>query len=164
MGLFLKDINLKGKTALITGATKGLGRGTAQAIAEAGGDIIAIGRNQSELNSLGKINCDAFSNVSARKKYTQKFDTKRSGQVNAFLVFMDRASLLPCYKSWSEGEKIASDPIPLDLRAKIVSFKLENGKLYLAIEDIRTSRDVHQLNYELITEENLQQQLRVLRA
>ncbi len=55
MGIFLKDINLKGKTALITGATKGLGRGTAQAIAEAGGDIIAIGRNQSELQSLGKI-------------------------------------------------------------------------------------------------------------
>ena len=43
------------KTALITGATKGLGRGTAQAIAEAGGDVIAIGRNQNELNSLGKI-------------------------------------------------------------------------------------------------------------
>ncbi len=55
MGLFLKEINLKGKTALITGATKGLGRGTAQAIAEAGGDIIAIGRNQNELNSLGEI-------------------------------------------------------------------------------------------------------------
>jgi NAD(P)-dependent dehydrogenase (short-subunit alcohol dehydrogenase family) len=55
MGIFLKDINLKGKTALITGATKGLGRGTAQAIAEAGGDIIAIGRDQSELNSLKKI-------------------------------------------------------------------------------------------------------------
>ena len=54
MGLFLKDINLKGKTALITGATKGLGRGTGLAIAEAGGNIIAIGRNQSELNSLGK--------------------------------------------------------------------------------------------------------------
>ena len=55
MGIFLKDINLKGKTALITGATKGLGRGAAEAIAEAGGDIIAIGRNQSELNSLSKI-------------------------------------------------------------------------------------------------------------
>ena len=55
MGIFLKDINLKGKTAMITGATKGLGRGTAEAIAEAGGDIIAIGRNQNELNSLGKI-------------------------------------------------------------------------------------------------------------
>ena len=54
MGIYLKDINLKGKTALITGATKGLGRGAAEAIAEAGGNIIAIGRNQSELDSLGK--------------------------------------------------------------------------------------------------------------
>ncbi|MDB9752395.1 SDR family oxidoreductase [Pelagibacteraceae bacterium] len=54
MGIFLKDMSLKGKTALVTGATKGLGRGAAEAIAEAGGDIIAIGRNQSELNSLGK--------------------------------------------------------------------------------------------------------------
>ena len=54
MGIFLKDMSLKGKTALITGATKGLGRGAAEAIGEAGGNIIAIGRNQSELNSLGK--------------------------------------------------------------------------------------------------------------
>jgi NAD(P)-dependent dehydrogenase (short-subunit alcohol dehydrogenase family) len=54
MGIFLKDINLKGKTALITGATKGLGRGAAVAIAEAGGNIIAIGRNQLELNTLKK--------------------------------------------------------------------------------------------------------------
>ena len=55
MGLFLKDISLKGKTALITGATKGLGRGAAIAIAQAGGNIIAVGRNQTELNSLEKI-------------------------------------------------------------------------------------------------------------
>ena len=54
MGIFLQDINLKGKTALITGATKGLGRGAALAIAEAGGNVIAIGRNQSELDSLKK--------------------------------------------------------------------------------------------------------------
>ena len=54
MGIFLKEMSLKGKTALITGATKGLGRGAAEAIAEAGGNIIAIGRNQSELDSLGK--------------------------------------------------------------------------------------------------------------
>ena len=54
MGIFLKDINLKGKTALITGATKGLGRGATKAIAQVGGNVIAIGRNQSELKSLGK--------------------------------------------------------------------------------------------------------------
>ena len=55
MGIFLKDINLKGKTALITGATKGLGRGAAISLAQAGGNIIAVGRNQSELDSLSKI-------------------------------------------------------------------------------------------------------------
>ena len=54
MGIYLKDINLKGKTALITGATKGLGRGAAIAIAEAGGNVIAIGRNQKELDTLRK--------------------------------------------------------------------------------------------------------------
>ena len=54
MGIYLKDINLKGKTALVTGATKGLGRGAAIAMAEAGGNIIAIGRNQKELNTLKK--------------------------------------------------------------------------------------------------------------
>ena len=82
MGLFLKNINLKGKTALITGATKGLGRGTAQAIAEAGGNVIAIGRNQIELNSLGKIikklrvkyvsfNCDV-NNFNRIKRFISK--------------------------------------------------------------------------------------------
>ena len=55
MGIFLKDIELKGKTALITGATKGIGRATALAVAQVGGNIIAVGRNQSELDSLGKL-------------------------------------------------------------------------------------------------------------
>ena len=52
MGLFLKDMDLKGKTSLITGATKGIGRGTAIALAQAGSNIIAVGRNQNELDSL----------------------------------------------------------------------------------------------------------------
>ena len=82
MSIFLKNIDLKGKTALITGATKGLGRGTAQAIAEAGGNVIAIGRNQIELNSLGKIikklrvkyvsfNCDV-NNFNRMKSFISK--------------------------------------------------------------------------------------------
>ena len=54
MGKFLKDINLKNKVAVVTGATKGIGRATAIALHQVGANIVAIGRNQSELNSLRK--------------------------------------------------------------------------------------------------------------
>jgi len=84
MSIFLKDINLKGKTALVTGATKGLGRGAAIAIAEAGGNIIAIGRNQLELDSLKKeikklkvnytsFNCD-INNYNHIKSFISKLN------------------------------------------------------------------------------------------
>ena len=82
MGIFLKDINLKNKTALITGATKGIGRGTSIALAQAGANIIAIGRNQPELITLGKtikklkvkyewFNCDV-NNYISMKTYINK--------------------------------------------------------------------------------------------
>ena len=82
MSMFLKDINLKGKTALITGATKGIGRGTAVAIAQAGGNIIAVGRNQKDLDSLAKeikklnvkfnyFNCDV-NNYNSMKLFISK--------------------------------------------------------------------------------------------
>ena len=54
MGKFLKDINLKNKVAVVTGATKGIGRATAIALHQVGANIVAIGRNQVELNTLKK--------------------------------------------------------------------------------------------------------------
>ena len=89
MSLFLKKINLKGKTTLITGATKGLGRGTAQAIAEAGGDVIAIGRNQSELNSLGKII------KKLRVKYTSfNCDVNNFNRIKSFISELKKLDIL----------------------------------------------------------------------
>ncbi len=89
MGIFLKDINLKGKTALITGATKGLGRGAAQAIAEAGGDIIAIGRNQSELDSLEKVI------KKLKVKYTSfNCDVNDFNRMKGFITTLKRLDIL----------------------------------------------------------------------
>ena len=54
MGKFLKDINLKNKVAVVTGATKGIGRSTAIALHQVGANVVAIGRNKNELSSLKK--------------------------------------------------------------------------------------------------------------
>tara|TARA_B110000003_G_scaffold272575_1_gene308718 strand:+ start:1079 stop:1843 length:765 start_codon:yes stop_codon:yes gene_type:complete len=51
---FLKDINLKNKIVLVTGATKGIGRSTSIAMHQVGAYIVAIGRNTKDLNSLKK--------------------------------------------------------------------------------------------------------------
>ena len=44
MAKFLIDINLKRKTAIITGATKGIGRACSIALHQVGANIIALGR------------------------------------------------------------------------------------------------------------------------
>jgi len=53
--MYLKKINLKNKTALVTGAGKGIGKACAIALAEAGADLIIISRTQKDLDNVSKI-------------------------------------------------------------------------------------------------------------
>ena len=53
--MYFKKINLKNKTALVTGAGKGIGKACAIALAEAGADLIIISRTQKDLDSVSKI-------------------------------------------------------------------------------------------------------------
>ena len=53
--MYLKKINLKNKTALVTGAGKGIGKGCAIALAEAGANLIIISRTQKDLDKVSKI-------------------------------------------------------------------------------------------------------------
>ena len=53
--MYLRKINLKNKTALVTGAGKGIGLACAVALAEAGADLIIISRTQKDLDKVAKI-------------------------------------------------------------------------------------------------------------
>ena len=53
--MYLKKINLKNKTALVTGAGKGIGKACAIALAEAGADLIIISRTQKDLNNVSRL-------------------------------------------------------------------------------------------------------------
>lgn len=44
--------NLKGKVALVTGSTKGIGRGIVGSLASAGADVVVVSRNQEDCNRV----------------------------------------------------------------------------------------------------------------
>ena len=53
--MYLKKINLKNRTALVTGAGKGIGKACAIALAEAGANLIIISRTQKDLDNVSRI-------------------------------------------------------------------------------------------------------------
>ena len=53
--MFLKKYNLKNKTAIVTGAGKGIGRACAIALAEAGENLVIISRTKKDLHQVSKV-------------------------------------------------------------------------------------------------------------
>ncbi len=53
--MFLKRYNLKNKTAIVTGAGKGIGRACAIALAEAGSNLVIISRTKRDLDEVSRV-------------------------------------------------------------------------------------------------------------
>ena len=49
--MILDKFSLEGKTGIVTGASRGLGRGIATALAQAGADLVIVSRTKSVLEN-----------------------------------------------------------------------------------------------------------------
>lgn len=81
------QFSLKGKTALVTGASKGIGAGIAIAMSRAGADMILLGRNRNSLNGTEQLISQSGGTVTK-----MQCDLSDSQSVAAILPDIERAA------------------------------------------------------------------------
>jgi len=125
------NLNLEGKTALITGSTRGIGRAIAEFLHEEGCNVVFNGRKKTILEKLSKkfINssfCVAdVTNQSDCKKLINH-TIKKWGSLDVLVCNVGSGkSVLPGNESYSEWKKI------FDLNFFATTNIIENAKKYL---------------------------------
>jgi NAD(P)-dependent dehydrogenase (short-subunit alcohol dehydrogenase family) len=76
------DLGLRGKKALITGASRGIGRACAEVLASEGCDVVIVSRTQADLDAT-KHKILSQSNVSARTYAMDLSDSKNADELAA---------------------------------------------------------------------------------
>ena len=92
------QFSLTGKTALVTGASKGIGASIAIAMAQAGADVVLVGRSQDSLSAtrtaienLGRTTETLIADVESRDQITAAF--KSIEQLNVEIVVNNAGSI-----------------------------------------------------------------------
>lgn len=75
------SFELKGKRALITGASRGIGLAAAAALAQAGAEVTLVARNQDEIQQAAEV-----INSSGGNAHYEKLDVTRLDKVEAFFA------------------------------------------------------------------------------
>jgi NAD(P)-dependent dehydrogenase (short-subunit alcohol dehydrogenase family) len=111
--------DLTGKTAFVTGAGRGLGRGCAVALAAAGADVIGAARPESELQSL----CTEMGNVSY-----QVLDMLQTNEVRRVIAELPALDILVNNAGWNRpqhtlevDEASLDQMIALNMRAVFIA-------------------------------------------
>lgn len=78
----MRLFDLSGKTAVITGGGRGIGKSIALALAEAGADIVVSSRTETEL----KLVCEEIEKRFARKTYYQMVDVTDKKSIDSFVT------------------------------------------------------------------------------
>jgi 2-deoxy-D-gluconate 3-dehydrogenase len=78
------DLDLKGKVAIVTGASRGLGYAAAQALADEGARVLATARSTAELDALAKTRPGAIACVACDMRDSAAVATLPARAVEAF--------------------------------------------------------------------------------
>jgi len=137
---FFKKINLKNKTALVTGAGKGIGKACAVALAEAGANLVIISRTKKDLEKVSKIikdflNINCPINLAAEKLNTffKKNKINLRVEQNYFPISQNRLLKLKVEFSASFGRQLeyyTGMVFKIDIREKNKNINIVNGGRY----------------------------------
>jgi hypothetical protein len=101
------DLHLQGKTALITGASKGIGRAAAEVLAEEGVNVILVSRTQSELDAARNAIAGRF-NVRAEVRAYDIADSRNVDRLVAqhpdIDILVNNAGAIPAGNLWDVTE------------------------------------------------------------
>ncbi|MDF1734167.1 MAG: SDR family oxidoreductase [Minwuia sp.] len=102
----LPSMRLDGMTALVTGAGRGIGRGCAMALAEAGAEVICVSRTRSELDELVREITDLGAKAQART-----CDVSDPEAIEALFAGLDRLDVLVNNAGISTVHRVSEIPV-----------------------------------------------------
>jgi len=123
----LSIFNLSGKTALVTGARRGIGRGMAEALARAGADIIAVSASmESDGGALGEIvramgrECSAYSCDFSNRAAVHAFADQVQKDHPKIDILINNAGTIKRAPAAEHGDELWDEVIEVNLSAQFV--------------------------------------------